>query len=254
MMWPSFRCIHGARRSSSLVLILLFIPFVILVFHTLRLNQVSPPPPSGVMQHDPDPIGHPRLFANAAQWSDLPRRITLDDRYLYTWNTTIFTRAEAWLPKSLVPYEIDGGLEKSGVLDVARQVQLRVKHWAYAYRMSTEPDSQRERWKQRVWEELVNAAGNGTSLFGEQDDNWNSKHWLDVGEFLVAFAIAYDWLFDAWSVPERQAILFSIANLGLKHAATAYEQEAWFLKVRGNWNCKLCPFVPLTILQQDGQG
>jgi hypothetical protein len=37
-----------------------------------------------------------------------------------------------------VPYRIDGGLTGSGVLDVAREMKLRVKNWAYAFRVTNE--------------------------------------------------------------------------------------------------------------------
>jgi hypothetical protein len=64
------------------------------------------------------------------------------------------------------------------------------------------------------------------------------RHWLDTGEFLVAFSYAYDWLYDAWSEEQRQAILWSIITLGLVKGLEAYKSNAWFLSVRGNWNCE----------------
>jgi hypothetical protein len=59
-----------------------------------------------------------------------------------------------------------------------------------------------------------------------------------VGEFMIAFAYAYDWLYDAWMPEQREAILWSIVSLGLNKAAEAYNSNAWFLGVRGNWNCE----------------
>jgi hypothetical protein len=64
------------------------------------------------------------------------------------------------------------------------------------------------------------------------------RHWLDVGEFMVAFAYAYDWLYDAWTPEQREAVLWSIVSLGLNKGAEAYNSNAWFLSVRGNWNCE----------------
>lgn len=46
-------------------------------------------------------------------------------------------------------YAIDGGLSGSGVLDVAREVQLRIKHWGYAYKLSNDT-----KWVDRAWQEL----------------------------------------------------------------------------------------------------
>lgn len=64
------------------------------------------------------------------------------------------------------------------------------------------------------------------------------RHWLDVGEFLVAFAYAYDWLYDAWTPSQREAIMWSIIRLGLEKARESFDNNEWFLAVKGNWNCK----------------
>lgn len=34
-----------------------------------------------------------------------------------------------------------------------------------------------------------------------------SAHFLDVGEFLTAFAIGYDWFYDAWTEEQRTALM-----------------------------------------------
>lgn len=67
-----------------------------------------------------------------------------------------------------------------------------------------------------------------------------TRHWLDVGEFLMAFAYAYDWLYDAWTPAQRESIMWSILSLGLGKGLEAFEspiEEGWFSSVRGNWNC-----------------
>jgi hypothetical protein len=61
---------------------------------------------------------------------------------------------------------------------------------------------------------------------------------LDVGEFLTAFAFAYDWLYEAWNSSQRDAIMWSIITLGLQKGFKAYDEDAWFLFVNGNWNCQ----------------
>ncbi|KAK3372915.1 hypothetical protein B0T24DRAFT_649069 [Lasiosphaeria ovina] len=178
---------------------------------------------------------HPRLFTTPQRWINLPQLIA-EDPYMARWNDTIFGKAVDRMFRPPENYSVDG---TSGVLDVAREVQLRIKHWAYAYRMSDgNGDSVKWRWKERIWMEIVVASGNSSEVhFGKEGDNWNSEHWLDVGEFLVAFAYAYDWLYDAWSLEERTAIMWSMINLGLKKGLEAHESGARFLGVEGNWNC-----------------
>ena len=112
---------------------------------------------------------HPRLFATQQRWNALPKQISTDP-YLKKWNHTIMTKASTFASLPPTNYSIDGGFTGSGVLDVAREVQLRIKHWAYAYRLSGDT-----KWVDRTWEELLVASGNSTQYFGVEGDNWNTQ-------------------------------------------------------------------------------
>lgn len=189
--------------------------------------DANPPDPSGsAVRQD-----HPKLFAPTYKWERLPALIKVDP-YLASWNATIFANATLFYNMEPTNYSIDGGYSGSGVLDVAREVQLRLKHWAYAYRLSKDT-----KWIDRAWRELQTAAGNTTQPFGRTGNNWNTDHWLDVAEFTVAFAIAYDWLYDAWTPEQRNAIMWSIITLGLQKGLESHANNAWFLTTNGNWNC-----------------
>ncbi|GAA5829964.1 hypothetical protein JCM11251_007950 [Rhodosporidiobolus azoricus] len=177
---------------------------------------------------------HPMLIAPSYRWECLPKLIEADS-YMKYWNETIFANATRYYDMSPTNYSIDGGLGGSGVLDPAREVQLRIKHWAYAYRMSNDT-----KWVDRTWREVQTAAGNSTDdqYFGVEGNNWNTQHFLDVAEFTAAFAYAYDWMYDAWTEEQRNAIMWSIINLGLRKGL---EQQSnggdWWARVYGNWNC-----------------
>ncbi|BGP31527.1 hypothetical protein JCM10296v2_003297 [Rhodotorula toruloides] len=185
---------------------------------------------------------HPLLIATENRWNCLPSLIA-QDSYMSYWNDTVFLNATKFYDMPPTNYSIDGGLTGSGVLDVAREVQLRIKHWAYAYRLSNDT-----KWVDRTWRELVVASGNDTSQYFGQDnkggDVWNSGHFLDLAEFTEAFALAYDWMYDAWSQEQRTAIAWSIVNLGLRYGVNAFADPSgagasysWWTKVDGNWNC-----------------
>lgn len=92
---------------------------------------------------------HPLLFAPAYKWACLPKLIAADS-HMRQWNATIFRNATAFAALSPVAYVEDGGLTGSGVLDPAREVQLRIKHWGYAYQISKDT-----KWVDRAWQELV---------------------------------------------------------------------------------------------------
>ncbi|KAG8743641.1 hypothetical protein FRC11_013788, partial [Ceratobasidium sp. 423] len=99
------------------------------------------------------------------------------------------------------------------------------------------------KWADRTWKELQNAAGNGTEPFGETGNNWYTPHFLDVAEFTNAFAIGYDWMYDAWTPSQREGIMWSIINLGLRWGVASYNDRpshwsfGWWQNVNGNWNC-----------------
>jgi hypothetical protein len=169
----------------------------------------------------------PRLFAPAYKWQALPNLIE-NDLYLKSWNETIFGNATAYAALDPVKYVVDGS---SGALDVAREVKMRVKAFAYAYRMSNDT-----KWSERLWAEIQNAA-----TFGPADDKWNSVHFLDVAEFTAAFGLAYDWLHDVWTDDQKNTIVTTMIKYGLQPGVDAINggDNGWWRNkgTTGNWNC-----------------
>jgi hypothetical protein len=107
-----------------------------------------------------------------------------------------------------------------------------------------------------------NAAGNGTQEFGPAEDRWNSNHFLDVAEFSAAYAIAYDWCYDAWQDQQKEQIRFTLNTYGLGPGVAAYNDPSvfigwWKTNTTGNWNC-VCnnglTMASLAILDDDTVG
>ncbi|PWN27061.1 hypothetical protein BDZ90DRAFT_232623 [Jaminaea rosea] len=184
---------------------------------------------------------HPRLMAAQYEWDCLPQKIA-KDAYLTVWNASIFENATNWANQPPTAYDVDGGFDGSGILDPARDVQQRIKAWAYAYRIS-----KNTKWVDRAWTELQAAAGNSSTdvwkpsavQAGLADDQvWNPAHFLDTAELTAAFGIAYDWLYDVWTPDQRQKIMWSIITNGLNQGMTQYSTSAgWWKNTNGNWNC-----------------
>ncbi|KAH9037194.1 chondroitin AC/alginate lyase [Lactarius hengduanensis] len=175
----------------------------------------------------------PRLIAPKYKWDALPGLIA-NDPYLKRWNDTIFGNATAYFSLPPVQYHLDGA---SGILDNAREVKMRIKAFAYVYRMTNDT-----KWVDRTWQEIQNAAGNGTTSFGPSTDKWNTVHFLDTAEFSAAFGIAYDWMYDVWSDEEKSQIRFTLNLYGLGPGVSVYQGDpsgvGWWSKgVYGNWNC-----------------
>jgi hypothetical protein len=105
----------------------------------------APSPPSNTSIRD-----HPRLIAPAYKWTALTTGgLIANDPYLKFWNQTIVNNASSTLGDDPTPYTEDGGLSGSGVLDPSRIIKMKVKNWAYAYRITNET-----KYADRVWLEL----------------------------------------------------------------------------------------------------
>ncbi|CAO1632313.1 unnamed protein product [Jaminaea pallidilutea] len=184
---------------------------------------------------------HPRIMTAQYEWDCLPQKIA-KDAYLTVWHAQIMSNATTWAGQDPVKYDIDGTASGSGILDPARDVQQRIKAWAYAYRMTKDT-----KWADRAWTELQVAAGNSSSTVWSasqlgnglaQNQTWNPSHFLDVAELTAAFAIGYDWLYDAWSNDQRTAIMWSIIQNGLMQGMEQYNTATgWWKTTNGNWNC-----------------
>lgn len=144
-------------------------------------------------------------------------------------------------------------------------MKLKVKNWAFAYRVTNET-----RYAERVWREVQTASGNNPDVaFGNGDLRWNPAHFLDVGEFCAMFAIAYDWLYDYWTDEQRDQMMSSIITLGLQYGDQALAGTApssipsWWTgaprnsEVNGNWNCVInggLTMAALAIIDRDTTG
>lgn len=175
----------------------------------------------------------PRLIAPAYKWAALPQFIQ-SDPYLKGWNDTIVSNATQYLGLPPVVYFMDG---PSGILDNAREIKMRLKAFGYMYRTTKDT-----KWVDRAWEELQNAAGNGTTPFGPAVDKWNSAHFLDTAELTAAFGIAYDWMYDMWTDDQKSQIRFTMIEYGLSFGQIAYGADPnatgwWKTNTTGNWNC-----------------
>jgi hypothetical protein len=172
----------------------------------------------------------PRLIAPSYKWTAL-QQLALTDPYLKGWNVTIMANATAYYNLVPVVYHMDGA---SGILDNSREIKMRIKAFAYAYRMTGD-----SKWVDRAWAEVQNA---GSSSFGPDTDKWNSVHFLDVAEMTAAFAIAYDWLYDMWTADQKSSIMSTMIKYGLSFGVSAYTDATvsygwWRTNTNGNWNC-----------------
>ncbi|TFK64509.1 hypothetical protein BDN72DRAFT_263863 [Pluteus cervinus] len=171
----------------------------------------------------------PRLIAPSYKWAALPNLIN-NDPYLQGWNDTIFGNATDYFGLPPVVYHMDGA---SGILDNAREIKMRIKAFAYVYRLTNDT-----KWVDRTWDELQNAVSDSFGPSGT--GKWNPAHFLDTAELSAAFGIAYDWLYSQWSDDQKTTIRTSIIQYGLNNgvdALTTGTNGFWTTNTQGNWNC-----------------
>ncbi|TXT11232.1 hypothetical protein VHUM_01983 [Vanrija humicola] len=187
---------------------------------------------------------HPRIIAPKYKWDALKNGLIAGDPYFSFWNATIVANASSYLGGATVTYVTDGGLDGSGILDVAREIKLRIKNLGYAWQITGN-----RAYVDHAWDELNNAATG--SNFGPNDNTrWNPQgHFLDTAEMTAAFAIGYDWMYDAWSDSQKETIRNAIVNNGLNwgiNALTTATSYGWWTGtspgrgnqlIDGNWNC-----------------
>ena len=95
------------------------------------------------------------MIAPAYKWEALPKLIP-NDPYLQFWNDSIFGNATEYFDLDPVEYNLDGG---SGILDNAREIKMRVKAFAYVYRMTND-----NRWLDRTYAELQVRSSSGSCI------------------------------------------------------------------------------------------
>ena len=66
--------------------------------------------------------------------------------------------------------------------------------------------------------------------------DWNPRHFLDTAEMTHAFAIGYDWGYDAWSPEQRSRLRKAIVEMGFQPALKLYRPGTGWTKARHNWN------------------
>ena len=106
-----------------------------------------------------------------------------------------------------------------------------------------------------------NAAGNGSTPFGPDQDKWNNEHFLDTAELSAALGIAYDWLYDIWTDLQKSQMRTTLILYGLGPGLDVFTGSTsygwWAVNITGNWNC-VCnsglTLASLAILGDDTTG
>ncbi|MEQ7011041.1 DNRLRE domain-containing protein [Actinopolymorpha sp. B17G11] len=147
--------------------------------------------------------GHPRLMLR--DFDGVKATIQGSERAA-GWYARVKADADAILTAPVSEYAIPDGLR---LLGTSRTVVRRAYSLALAYAVEN-----KQVYAERLWEEMHAVAN---------FPDWNSqRHFLDTAEMAHAVAIAYDWLYHAWTEARRTAMQTAIRELGLKPGLAVY--------------------------------
>ncbi len=164
---------------------------------------------------------HPRLLASSQDFVRLKEAIK-SKPIEKKWHQEIHEQGTRILRDPPSKYEIPDGLR---LLSTSRRVMQRIYILGLLYQLEGD-----RAYVERAWKELE-AAGNF--------QDWNPRHFLDTAEMTHAFAIGYDWLYDAWTPTQREFIRTALLEKGLKLAVNCHRGTARYggwVRAQHNWN------------------
>lgn len=161
---------------------------------------------------------HPRLWLPASSEGWLREKIA-GDPLAVRLQASAMTEADRILTQRTCRYEIPDGKR---LLRESRLALHNIMHCAWAWRISGE-----EKYRLRTITELEAACA-------LQD--WNSSHFLDVGELATAVAAGYDWLYPTLTADQRGMCEKAIIDKALMPAKAVYDKGGWWSVARNNWS------------------
>lgn len=169
---------------------------------------------------------HPRILATASDFDRIKLMIEAKEATITKWYADIEKQGEKHLAMALPTDDLPDGRRMIG----SRQVGPLVINLGMLYHL-TDNVAKKEQYKERIWEEVYTVS---------QFPSWNEDNeFLNTAEFMEGVAIAYDWLYDAWTPEERELLEDAIIHKGLVKSLEAYNKNVWWIHTyprANNWN------------------
>ncbi|MBE7050515.1 MAG: hypothetical protein E7394_07075 [Ruminococcaceae bacterium] len=152
---------------------------------------------------------HPRLLVSGDDGiRELRRKIKYEP--YKSWADGIIAKAEENITQMTtkpIVYEIPDGVR---LLNVSRRVLQDVENIGFAYLMTGDA-----KYAQKVVEAVMTVCA---------FPDWNSRHFLDVGEMSAAVALGYDWCYDSFTENQRETVKNVLINYALRPVMDDYNE------------------------------
>ena len=145
---------------------------------------------------------HPRLLLTKDEFSALKEKYQTDEKYKKIADPLIAS-ADAQLETSVETYKFDDSFR---TLTTAERFLTKFRLWGYAYQMTGDT-----KYAERAFQEFEAAA---------QFPDFNTSHIIDTGEYCAAFAIGYDWMYEAFTPEQRTFIQEFVMEKALRPLAS----------------------------------
>lgn len=167
--------------------------------------------------------GHPRVMATKADFDRIRRQWKENENAVVKgWVDDIIRLADGTLSTEPAQHKLEG----FRLLQQSRRALVNLQNLGFAYQMTGD-----QKYVDRAWVEL-------SAVCSFPD--WNTQHFLDVGEMSAAVAMGYDWIYDAWSAEQRKVMEDALVEMALTPALNEYtgvggSSTVW-ANATMNWN------------------
>lgn len=169
---------------------------------------------------------HPRILATSSDFARVKSMLDGGEPTISKWYQDILKQGEKNLQLALPTDDLPDGRRMIS----SRQVGPLVMNLGMLYQLSDDP-VKKQQYKQRIWDEVYTVS---------KFSNWNEENeFLNTAEFMEGLALAYDWLYDAWTPEERAILEDAIIQKGLVKTLEAYNKNIWWIHTyprANNWN------------------
>lgn len=145
---------------------------------------------------------HPRVLADKSDFDRLREAYANDTQYAQMAQRAIRS-AKSVVSSTVLRYEYDDAMR---MLSVARNAYNRFFYLGYAWQLTGD-----SKYVERAYEEVCALA---------EFPDFNTSHIIDAGEFAMALAVAYDWLYDGYTPEQREFVARVCVEQGLKPLAS----------------------------------
>lgn len=152
--------------------------------------------------------GHPRLFAQAAEFERVRSLLGTEAMRKKWWDTTR-SMADRQLSAAPVSYDLTPSGRLSGV---GRRVVERAYNLAFVWHMTGD-----RRYSDRLMREVEAVAA---------FKDWNPASPIDLAEICHGVGLAYDWCHAAWTPTERAVARAALVGKGFRPALAAFRAPA----------------------------